>query len=49
VAGDRQPIVDGAQHSGSFLAEIVNTLESGRDPGVFWAKWIEVVVADAGA
>ena len=34
----------GPQHFGSFLAEIVNTLESRRDPGAFWAKWIDVVV-----
>jgi hypothetical protein len=34
----------GAEQYGEYLTEIVETLESGRDPGTFWAKWIEVVV-----
>jgi hypothetical protein len=28
----------------AFLGEIVETLDSGRDPGAFRARWIEVVV-----
>jgi hypothetical protein len=34
----------GPEQYGEYLTEIVETLESGRDPGAFWAKWIEVVV-----
>jgi hypothetical protein len=28
----------------AFLAEVIDAIESGRDPGAFWAKWIDVVV-----
>ena len=31
-------------HFGAYLTEIVETIENGRDPGLFWAKWIHVVV-----
>jgi hypothetical protein len=34
----------GPEHFGAFLAKIVRTLESGGDPGAFWARWIDVVV-----
>jgi hypothetical protein len=28
----------------AFLAEVSDAIESGRDPGAFWAKWIDAVV-----
>jgi hypothetical protein len=28
----------------TYQAELVQTLETGSDPGAFWAKWIDVVV-----
>jgi hypothetical protein len=28
----------------AYQAELVEALETGSDPGAFWAKWIEVVV-----
>jgi hypothetical protein len=28
----------------AFLAEVTDAIEGGRDPGPFWAKWIDVVV-----
>ncbi len=28
----------------AFLAELTEALETGSEPGAFWAKWIEVVV-----
>jgi hypothetical protein len=34
----------GPEQCGTYLAELVETLEPGSDPGAFWAKWIEVVV-----
>ncbi|HTF34943.1 MAG TPA: hypothetical protein VK714_14765 [Myxococcota bacterium] len=34
----------GLEHFGTFLAELVEALETGSDPGAFWAKWIDVVV-----
>ena len=34
----------GGDRFGEFLSELTEALESGRDPGAFWAKWIEVVV-----
>ena len=34
----------GPEHFRAYLAEIVETLDSGRDPGAFWARWIDVVV-----
>ena len=27
-----------------YQAELVETLETRKDPGAFWAKWIDVVV-----
>ena len=27
----------------TYQAELVETLETGSDPGAFWAKWIDVV------
>jgi hypothetical protein len=27
----------------AFLAEVTDALETGRNPGVLWAKWIEVL------
>jgi hypothetical protein len=34
----------GPERFGAYLAELVETLEMGSDPGAFWAKWIGVVV-----
>ena len=31
------------EHFGTYLAELVEALETGSDPGAFWAKWIDVV------
>jgi len=32
------------EHFAAYQAELVETLETGSDPGAFWAKWIDVVV-----
>jgi hypothetical protein len=34
----------GLEQYAAYLTEIVETIESGGDPGEFWAKWIDVVV-----
>jgi hypothetical protein len=34
----------GPEHFATYQAELVETLETGSDPGAFWAKWIDVVV-----
>jgi hypothetical protein len=28
----------------AYITRVVETLESGRAPGAFWAKWIDVIV-----
>ena len=33
----------GPEHFATYLAELVEALETGSDPGAFWAKWIDVV------
>ena len=34
----------GPEQFSTYLAELVEALETGNDPGAFWAKWIDVVV-----
>jgi len=34
----------GPERFEEYVAEMVETLETGSDPGAFWAKWIDVVV-----
>jgi hypothetical protein len=34
----------GPKRFGAYEAEMIAALETGSDPGVFWAKWIDVVV-----
>jgi len=33
----------GPEEFTAYLTEIVETLESGRDPSALWTKWIEVL------
>jgi len=35
----------GPEQFGTYVAELMEALETGSDPGAFWAKWIDVVVA----
>ena len=34
----------GPERFEEYVAEMVEALETGSDPGAFWAKWIDVVV-----
>ena len=34
----------GPELFGAYQAELMETLETGSDPGAFWAKWIDIVV-----
>ena len=34
----------GPEQFAAYQAELVEALETGSDPGLFWAKWIDVVV-----
>jgi hypothetical protein len=42
--GTVRQVLLGQEHFGTYLAELVEALETGSDPGAFWAKWIDVVV-----
>jgi len=48
-SGDQRGVAEffvllGLERFDEYVAEMVETLETGRDPGAFWAKWIDVVV-----
>jgi len=48
-SSDQRSVADffvflGPQLFATYVAELIEALETGSDPGAFWAKWIDVMI-----